>query len=223
MDKILVFTRYDKWKSIYSTKDEQKEFGWEGLFNDAFGYNYKILRCSEITGKSVLEIKQNFEEGCIFLVYDQITLEELKPLLSDCNNYFALVHDEGNYKDYLAKASNCTMKSGNHIQEDRYHYYPVFEILKDSMGEKGKRIFSHCLRPILDKILYVLNECLKPSNNSDKFDQVWDELSSIPELTPFLSVFDEKCGADTKHTLKVYIDNLKTLRNQLLGYALSQK
>lgn len=224
MDKILIFTNYSSWQRIFNTEEMRNEFGWNSLFNDGFGNTYKILKCSDEAGPSNLEIRNDFLEGEIFLVHDQILLEQLKPLLSEALSekdlFFALVHTEGNYKDYLKAAQNCHLKEGNHIADNIHCYLPAFNILKDNRGNKKDRMISQIFRPILDTVLCFLQGCLIPNNTTAEFNQAWDELNSIPQLAPLLSEFEKKFNQASQ--LEAYMGELATLRDKLLEYALQK-
>lgn len=161
MDKVLVFTNAEKWENLQDVPDR---VNWDNFPED----NQPVMECV-VNSNNEVELCPVTElaDAAIYLVYDDINMKQLKPLLDNCtqDKLYVLIHNHGHQmEDFGPWLQQCMIKikRGKHENFPKDLYLPAFEIITDSEGNKLERIIDKVFTPQKEAVLELMNECLVP-------------------------------------------------------------
>ena len=211
MDKVLVFTNEEKWENLQD--DIQERVSWK-IFP---GVKQPVMECvlnsnNEVELCAVTELVH----AGIYLVYDSINMQQLKPLLDNCpqDNLYILIHNHGcKMEDFCPWEQQCLIKKGKHENYNSELYLPAFDIITDNDGHKLERIIKRIFMPIKEAALELLSECLEPKINLEE-SNAYLTLCQKEELRPELEAF--KMKYDASENYGDYKEDLARLRNILI-------
>ena len=212
MDKVLVFTREEKWENLRD--DIQERVSWK-VFP---GVKQPVMECVVDSNNEVeLCAVTELVHAGIYLVYDSINMQQLKPLLDNCpqDNLFILIHNHGcKMEDFSPWQQQCLIKKGKHENFDSDLYLPAFDIITDADGNKLERIIKRIFTPVNEAALELLNECLVPKRNLEE-SSAFGILYQKEEFRKELEEFRKKYDASSN--LKDYKAELEQLRDLFFG------
>lgn len=161
MDKVLVFTNEEKWENLQDVPDR---VNWNNFPEE----NQPVMECVVKSNNEVeLCPVTELAHAAIYLVYDDINMEQLKPLLNNCSQdkLYVLIHNHGRQmEDFGPWLQHCLIKikRGKHENFTKDRYLPAFEIITDTEGNKLERIIDKVFTPQKEAVLELMNECLVP-------------------------------------------------------------
>lgn len=212
MDKVLVFTNEEKWENL---QDIPERVNWD-MFPEE---KQPVMECvvnpnNEVKLCAVTELTH----AGIYLVYDSIDMQQLKPLLDNCSNdnLYILIHTHGRKTEEFGPwQQHCMVKKGKHENFASDLYLPVFDIITDSEGEKTERIIKSIFMTYEEAVLELLNECRCPNRNLDNsqaFLALCQKAEVKKELEEFKKVYKScKCYSE-------YQMDLEQLRKLLVSH-----
>lgn len=212
MDKVLVFTSEEKWENLQD--DIQERVNWDIFPNE----KQPITECVVNSNNEVeLSPVKELAHAGIYLVYDIVNMQQLKPLLDNCadDNIYILIHNHGRkMEDFSPWQQQCMIKTGKHENYDKDLYLPTFDIITDANGNKLERIIKKIFQPIKEAALDLLSECLVPKSNLEESDAYFT-LCQKEEFRPELEAFKKKYDASESYSdYKEDLDRLSKIINR---------
>ncbi|MCR4848499.1 MAG: hypothetical protein K5920_06620 [Bacteroidales bacterium] len=196
MDKVFVLTNISSWRNI--SEEIRDRVKWNPYPNE----NNPVLQC--VPG--------------IYLVYDSIDDNRLNQLFNESQNdhLYILIHTHGHqYEKFDQWKDRCSIKRGKHENNREDLYFPVFEIIADSDGDKVGRIIKAVFMTYEEAVAELLNECLSPKKNlddSNAYITVCQKDEVKKALEDFKKVYESRDSFDG------YQEDLEQLRKLLVGH-----
>ena len=219
--KVLVLTQKGKWTNNIDDSITQRveESDWDEKYPDSTS---PIAKCGFLDKAFLdpVDLNRLSDEEGVFLVYDSIDMDRFEELKQQCegDEVFVLAHTSGtclpnSFNNWHEKTF---VLSGSHTNSEEGRYYPLFDILTDSEGDKLPRIINTIFKPqgLLDLVLQYLHQCLFAPKSKDELNKL---KSALLEKLPD--------NSDAKKALRNYTTNtstgLENLRDKLLDFALN--
>ena len=208
MDKVLVFTNEEKWENIQDVPDR---VNWNNFTEE----NKPFMECV-VNSNNEVELcpVTRLSHAGIYLVYDDINMVQLKPLLDSCpnDNLYVLIHNHGRkMEDFNPWHQQCIIKKGMHENFPRDLYLPAFDINTDTEGNKLERIIDKVFTAQKEAVLELLNECLVPKKKLKTIHAY--QLLCENGFESVLEVFRKKY--ETCNSFDEYKQDLVDLRKKL--------
>lgn len=213
MDKVLVFSNKDSWGCI--SRGIRNRVKWVSFPDVSKPIWYVDYQNGDVLLKEVADLS---EEG-VYLMYDTIELQQLKPLLDNCqnDNLYVLIHSKGRKKaDFEPWKETCCIeiKEGLHVFSSAKFYTPLFDIVTDTDDNKLERIIKRIFMPLKEAALELLSECLVPQNNLEE-SNAYLTLYQNEEFRQELEVFKKKYEECENYS--DYKEDLVRLQSVLIG------
>ena len=184
--KVLVFTQKGKWINF---DDEILQRVNQASWNNQYpNNNNPIVKCG-FSGSAFLipiDLNKLFDEEGVFLVYDSMDSNSFMILKQQCagDQVYLLTHSSGIWKQNNFINWKVFTLSGTHNNRDEDIYYPLFDILTDSMGDKMNRIVNTIFKPriLMNSIYQFMLGCSVPKNQDPQLQQAYQSLLVIDGL-----------------------------------------
>lgn len=202
MNKILVFSNNYSWQGISELVTGRVD--WDDSYPNSTN---PLTFCT--TNRTLQSVDNISEEG-VYLVYDDIDVKRLRPILNQCPDdvFFILIHSEPAPSVFTDWNKQSVVICGMHDNDDEHKYYPLFKILTDNKPDKTNRIIKAVFVETVKA--NFKNGCKYPKNNSDQFTLALKILREQPDLKgavdEFMSVYEQ---SDSFGAYKEYFEKLK--------------
>ena len=221
--KVLIFTNATRWETLSFALKLDLELvdpNWKSNYPNTSTDVSEFEFTNNMATLNQVDLTEITDKEGIFLVYDQLNQTKFNLLKSSCSNdiLYVLAHKNGSYHKSNFAAWNCqNVKEGSHMLSD--DYYPViFRVLTDENANKMDCIIKKVFKPSLELVLRYLHNCLVPTYNPQLRDtQAQLILQDLPANGTARSALDNYVKTQQPSN-----EQLKTLRDELLDYALAQ-
>ena len=183
MNKVLIFTNGSSFEGF--SDDVKAKIKLLGSYPDA---NHPIMWLDE---NEQLELKpvDNLNLEGVYLVYDDMDVSTITSLLRLCenDNLYVLTHTRGiEQKNILSlHLANCLALPGNHENNRKGKYKPVFDILgNESKKNKTECVIKEVFKPSMEKVLAFLNICFVSPSGKEFECLKKTILEKLPQESP---------------------------------------